>query len=168
MRSPCSWGRWDSVVSIVWRFGLAAVVLFGFCAATRRPLGLTRPQHMAAIGQGAFVFAVSYGFVYAAEGQVASAVVAVIFAALAFVNLILFRVLAGQKAAPAAWLGAVFGVIGVGVLSYGQMATNGAGLNPGLGVAFALTAVMASALGNWFAWRSQQAGRRFCPRRPGR
>ena len=52
-------GPVDSVVSIVWRFGLASVVLFGFCAATRRPLGLTRPQHMAAIGQGAFVFAVS-------------------------------------------------------------------------------------------------------------
>ncbi|HBI17850.1 MAG TPA: hypothetical protein DDY79_00705 [Brevundimonas sp.] len=156
-------GPVDSVVSIVWRFGLAAVVLFGFCAATRRPLGLTRPQHMAAIGQGAFVFAVSYGFVYAAEGQVASAVVAVIFAALAFVNLILFRVLAGQKAAPLAWMGAVFGVIGVSVLSYGQMATNGAGLNPGLGVAFALTAVLASALGNWFAWRSQQAGAPVLP-----
>ena len=151
-------GPVDAVVSIVWRFGLAAAVLFAFCALTRRPLRLTRAQHLAAIGQGAFVFAVSYGFVYAAEEQVASAVVAVIFAALAFVNLVLFRFLAGQKAAPTAWLGAVCGVIGVGVLSYGQMATAGAGANPSLGVAFALTAVMASALGNWFAWRGQQAG----------
>ncbi|WOB77486.1 DMT family transporter [Brevundimonas nasdae] len=151
-------GPVDSIVSIVWRFGLASAVLFGFCAVTRRPLRLTRSQHLAAIGQGAFVFAVSYGFVYAAEGQVASAVVAVIFAALAFVNLILFRLLGGQKAAPAAWIGAVLGVMGVGVLSYGQITAAGAGLNPGLGVIFALTAVLASALGNWFAWKGQQAG----------
>ena len=151
-------GPVDAIVSIVWRFGLAAVVLFAFCAATRRPLRLTRAQHLAAVGQGAFVFATSYGFVYAAEGQVASAIVAVIFAALAFVNLTLFRLLAGQKAAPAAWLGAMLGVVGVGVLSFGQLSAAGAGLNPGLGVIFALIAVMASALGNWFAWRGQQAG----------
>lgn len=151
-------GPVDAVVSVVWRFGLAAIVLFIFCAATRRPLRLTRAQHLAAVGQGAFVFAVSYGFVYAAEEQVASAIVAVIFAALAFVNLVLFRFLAGQRAAPTAWAGAALGVLGVGVLSFGQLSGVGAGINPGLGVVFALTAVMASALGNWFAWRGQQAG----------
>ena len=48
--------------------------------------------------------------------------------------------------------------MGVGVLSYGQITAAGAGLNPGLGVIFALTAVLASALGNWFAWKGQQAG----------
>jgi drug/metabolite transporter (DMT)-like permease len=151
-------GPVDPIVSIVWRFGLAAVVLFAFCALTRRPLRLNPPQHLSAVGQGAFVFATSYGFVYAAEGQVASAVVAVIFAALAFVNLILFRFLAGQKATPAAWLGAALGVAGVSVLSLGQLSSAGAGLNPPLGVLFAATAVLASAFGNWFAWRGQQAG----------
>ena len=156
-------GPVDAVVSIVWRFGLAALVLFAFCAATRRPLRLNRAQHLAAAGQGAFVFATSYGFVYAAEENVASAIVAVIFAALAFVNLILFRLMAGQKAARGAWLGALLGVIGVAVLSLGQLSGVGTGLNPGLGVAFALTAVLASALGNWFAWRAQQAGAPVIP-----
>ena len=156
-------GPVDAVVSIVWRFGLAALVLFAFCAVTRQPLRLNRAQHLAALGQGAFVFATSYGFVYAAEENVASAIVAVIFAALAFVNLILFRLMAGQKAARGAWLGALLGVIGVGVLSLGQLSGAGAGLNPGLGVAFALTAVLASALGNWFAWRAQQAGAPVIP-----
>jgi len=158
-------GPVDAVVSIVWRFGLAAVILFAFCALTRRPLRLTRAQHLAAVGQGAFVFAVSYGFVYAAEEQVASAVVAVIFAALAFLNLILFRVVAGQKASAGAWQGAALGVVGVGVLAFGQLSGAGtsAGANPGVGVAFALVAVCASALGNWFAWRGQQVGAPVIP-----
>lgn len=156
-------GPVDPIASIVWRFGLAAVVLFVGCAVMRQSLRLTRAQHVAAIGQGAFVFATSYGFVYAAEANVASAVVAVIFAALAFVNLVLFRVLAGQKAAPGAWLGAVLGVVGVAVLSLGQLSGAGAGAAPSLGVAFALIAVMASALGNWFAWRGQQAGAPVIP-----
>ena len=156
-------GPVDPIASIVWRFGLAAVVLFVGCAVMRQSLRLTRAQHVAAIGQGAFVFATSYGFVYAAEANVASAVVAVIFAALAFVNLVLFRVLAGQKAAPGAWLGAVLGVVGVAVLSLGQLSGTGAGAAPSLGVAFALIAMMASALGNWFAWRGQQAGAPVIP-----
>lgn len=151
-------GSVEPIVSVVWRFGLAAAVLFGFCALTRRPLRLSRRQHLAAGGQGAFVFAVSYAFVYAAEVQVASAVVAVIFAALAFVNLILFRVLGGQKASTAAWCGAALGVVGVGVLSFGQLSEAGAGLDPRLGVMFGITAVMASALGNWFAFKGEQAG----------
>jgi drug/metabolite transporter (DMT)-like permease len=156
-------GPVDAVVSIVWRFGLAALVLFVVCAAMRQPLRLTRVQHLAALGQGAFVFATSYGFVYAAEENVASAIVAVIFAALAFVNLILFRLLAGQRAAPGAWFGALLGVLGVAVLSLGQLAGAGAGAAPGLGVVFALIAVLASALGNWFAWRAQQAGAPVIP-----
>lgn len=150
----------DPIVSIVWRFGLAALVLFGFCAVTRRPLRLTCAQHLAALGQGTFVFAVSYGFVYAAEERVASAVVAVIFAALAFVNLVLFRLLEGQKAAVGAWQGAILGIFGVAVLSFGQLSGAGvsAGSAPALGIVFALIAVVASAFGNWFAWRGQQAG----------
>lgn len=151
-------GSVDPVVSIVWRFGLAALVLFGFCAVTKRPLRLNRAQHLAVLGQGACAFAVSYGFVYAAEEQVTSAVVAVIFAALAFVNLILFRVLGGVKASSAAWLGAALGVVGVGVLSAGQLSAADAGSAPDRGIIFAVIAVLASAFGNWFAWRGQRAG----------
>ena len=119
-------GPVDPIASIVWRFGLAAVVLFVGCAVMRQSLRLTRAQHVAAIGQGAFVFATSYGFVYAAEERVASAVVAVIFAALAFVNLVMFRLVERQKASAGAWQGAVLGICGVAVLSFGQLAGTGA------------------------------------------
>lgn len=153
-------GEVDPTASIVWRFGLASLVLFAFCKATRRPLRLTLVQHGAALGQGAFVFALSYGAVYAAEARVASAVVAVIFASLAFVNLVLFRVLSGQRASAGAWQGAVLGVVGVGVLAFGELASSGraVGSAPLAGVGLALCAVFASAVGNWFAWRGQKAG----------
>lgn len=156
-------GTVDPIVSCVWRFGLAAVILFAGCLATGRSLVLNRTQHLAALGQGAFVFAVSYAFVYAAEGLVASAIVAVIFAALAFLNLILFRVAAGQKAAALSWLGAGLGVVGVVVLSGGEVV--GAKMEPAavLGIAFAVIAVCSSAVGNFFSWRGQMAGAPVIP-----
>ena len=73
-------GQVAPLASIVWRFGLAAAVLFAGCLATRRRLKLTLNQHLAAAGQGVFAFSISYSFTYAAEGRIASAVVAVIFA----------------------------------------------------------------------------------------
>lgn len=145
------------------RFGLAAAVLALVVKATGGRLNLTRTQHLAAAAQGTFSFSISYAFVYASEELIASAVVAVIFAALAFLNLILFRVASGQKAAPAAWLGAGMGVVGVAVLSGGQVLGAGLGAHATAGVAFALIAVIASAFGNWFAWRGQQAGAAVLP-----
>jgi drug/metabolite transporter (DMT)-like permease len=156
-------GAVDPVVSVVLRFGIAATLLALLVKATGGRLALTRRQHLAALGQGLFSFAISYAFVYASEEKIASAVVAVIFAALAFLNLILFRVASGQKAVPAAWLGAGLGVVGVGVLSGGEVMGAGLGVHAVAGVSFALIAVVASAFGNWFAWRGQQAGSGVLP-----
>ena len=148
----------DAVVSVVWRFGLAAAVLFAWCLVTRQPLKLNAKQHLAAAGQGVFVFAISYAFVYAAEEKVASAIVAVVFASLAFVNLLLFRFVVGQKATSTAWIGAGLGVAGVAVLSAGELAGADLAGQAMVGVGFAFIAVCASAVGNYFAWRGQNAG----------
>ncbi|WP_339913878.1 EamA family transporter [uncultured Brevundimonas sp.] len=156
-------GRVDPVASVVWRFGLAAIVLFAGCLLTGRSIRLNRVQHLAALGQGAFVFALSYAFVYASEQRVASAIVAVIFAALAFLNLVLFRVVAGQKAAPMAWAGASLGLIGVAVLSASEIVGAHLGVVALVGIGFAVIAVCSSTVGNYFAWRGQVAGAAVIP-----
>ena len=156
-------GTVDPIASIVWRFGLAAILIFAGCLLTGRSLRLSRAQHLAALGQGAFAFSVSYNFTYAAEGRIASAVVAVIFAALAFLNLTLFRIAARQKAALASWGGAALGVVGVAVLSGSEMLSGGLSHASATGIGFAVTAVTASAFGNYFAWRGQQAGSAVIP-----
>ena len=156
-------GTVTPLVSIVWRFGLAAVVLFLVCLIARQPLKLNRAQHLAAMGQGLFAFSLSYSFTYAAEGLVTSAIVAVTFASLTLINLILFRLAAGQKAAGASWAGAALGVVGVAVLSGSEVLGGGFDGRAGLGVLFALIATTASAFGNYFAWKGQSAGSAVIP-----
>jgi drug/metabolite transporter (DMT)-like permease len=146
-----------TVVSIAYRFGLAALLLFGWCLVTRQPTGLTRRQHLAVFGQGLFTFAIDYAFVYFAEERIASAVVAVIFAGLAFLNLVIFRLL-GHRAARAAWAGAALGVVGVGVLSWAELAKAHMDGRALAGLGCALAAVVAAAAGNVFAHRGQQEG----------
>lgn len=156
-------GTVPPLASIVWRFGLASALLFLGCLIARQNLKLTRAQHLAALGQGAFAFSISYSFTYAAEGQVASAIVAVTFASLTFLNLVLFRLAAGQKAALASWGGALLGLVGVAVLSGGEVLKAGFDGRAALGVGLALTATTASAFGNFFAWKGQQHGSAAIP-----
>ena len=156
-------GTVDTVASVTYRFGLAAAVIFAGCLVTGRSLKMTRAQHLALMGQGLFVFTISYAFVYWSEERVASAVVAVIFAALAFLNLVLFRVVAGQKAAPMAWAGAGLGIVGVGVLFGSELARSGMDQRALIGLLMALTAVCASTVGNIFAWKAQTAAAPVIP-----
>ncbi|RZJ45144.1 MAG: hypothetical protein EON87_08225 [Brevundimonas sp.] len=151
------------LASIVWRFGLASAVLFLGCLIARQNLKLTKAQHLAALGQGAFAFSVSYSFTYAAETHVASAIVAVTFASLTFINLVLFRLIARQKAAAASWGGAILGLIGVAVLSGGEVLGAGFDQRAALGVGLALIATTASAFGNFFAWKGQGHGSAAIP-----
>ncbi len=156
-------GTVSPLASIVWRFGLASALLFLGCLVFRQRLRLTRAQHLAALGQGVFAFSISYSFTYASEGLVASAIVAVTFASLTFINLVLFRVLAGQKAAAASWGGAVLGLVGVAVLSGGEVLGAGFDRRAAFGVGLALIATTASAFGNYFAWKGQQRGSEAIP-----
>ena len=148
----------DPIASIVWRFGLASAILFVLAKATGQSVRLTRFQHLMAAAQGILAFAASYAFVYAAEGRITSAIVAVAFASMALLNLIMFRLVERQTAAPAVWIGAGLGALGVAVMSGGELL--GADLGPAavLGVVFSLVAATASTGGNYFAWKGQQAG----------
>jgi drug/metabolite transporter (DMT)-like permease len=151
-------GTVPPVVSIVYRFTLAAVLLFGWLAATRQPIALTRPQHLAVFGQGLFTFAIDYSCVYLAEQRIASAAVAVMFAGLAFVTLVSFRAVLGQKAGPGAWAGAALGVVGVGVMSAAELLRTDLDPRAVAGIALALVGVGAAAVGNLCAWRAQKEG----------
>jgi len=148
----------DPVVSITYRFGLAAALLFAWCLLRRETLKLTRAQHLAAFGIGLFTFAIDYAFVYWAEERVTSAVVAVVFAALAFINLIVFRIAFAQRAAPLAWVAAGLGVIGVALLSWEEIVSSNMSARAWTGIGLTLAGVCAAAVGNVYARRAELAG----------
>ncbi len=148
----------DPVISITYRFALAAVLLFAWCALRREKIALNRAQHMAAFGVGIFTFLLNYVLVYWAEERVASAVVAVLFAALAFFNLIAFRLVFGQRAPALAWAAAWLGILGVALLSWEELASARMGEAALIGLGLTFAAVLSSAAGNIYARRGEIAG----------
>ncbi len=149
--------------SVVYRFTLAAVLLFILCRVTRQPMALTRRQHLFAFAQGAFGFGLQYALVYLSEETLASGAVAVIFAAVVFVNLVVFRLAAGQRAPWPAWLAALLGLAGVAAMSLSQVRAPGASGEAPLAVGAAFGGVLASVFGNLFAARAHGAGAATAP-----
>lgn len=147
----------DPVVSLIYRFGLASALLFFWCALRGEAIALSHRQHAAAAGVGFFTFTIDYALTYWAEARVVSAVVAVIFGALAFVNLVTFRIAFGQRAPRAAWIAAALGAAGVGLLSWGEIVQAQFDARALTGLAMAFAAVVAAALGNVYAQRGEEA-----------
>ena len=131
-------GKVDPNWSVIYRFTLAAAALFGWLALKRRRMGLSRAQHLAALGQGLFTFTLDYALVYAAEQRVPSGVVAISFAALSLTTLVLFRVVLRRRASPAAWGGALLGMAGVALLFIEQLAGAQIPAKVALGLTFAV------------------------------
>lgn len=148
----------DPVASIVYRFALAAGPLFLWCLVRREPVTLNGAQHVQAFGLGVSTFAINYVFVYWAEASVSSAVVAVIFAALAFVNLVAFRIAFGQRASAGAWIAALLGVAGIAILSWGEITQSHLDAQTWAGIGLTFAGVAGSAIGNIFARRSEMIG----------
>lgn len=148
----------DPVVSVAYRFALAAAMLFAWCAFRGASLRLTLAQHGAALGLGLLTFGGNYPLVYWAEERVSSAVVAVVFAALAFVNLIVFRIAFGQRSPMLAWVASFCGLAGVALLSWGEVAGAEIDDRALVGVVMTLASVLLASFGNVFARRGEMIG----------
>lgn len=148
----------EPIVSVVYRFVLASVLLLVWAAVQRAPMRLTRPQHLAAFGMGCATFAVQYPLVYLAEMNLSSAVVAVLFAAMSFVNLIMFRLALGQRAPLLSWAAACMGIAGVALLSWGELTSSQMDARAVTGLGLTLCAIVVASLGNVFARRAETAG----------
>lgn len=145
----------DPVISVSIRFALAALLIFAWCALRRETLRLTLAQHAWAFGVGFVTFSINYPLVYFAEERVTSAVVAVMFASMAFLNLIGFLIAFGQRPSLLAWAAASLGVAGVALLSWEEIVSANFGARALTGIVLTLLAVVAAVVGNVFARRNE-------------
>jgi drug/metabolite transporter (DMT)-like permease len=140
-------------VSVAWRFGLASLLLLGWCAVRAIPLRFTAADHGRLALFGVLLFALNYVLVYRSEQHLTSGLVSVIFALLVFWNLLGARVFFGTPAPRAVLLGAVLGFAGVALLFWPEVRSVRSAAGQGLGVALALIATAVASAGNLYSQR---------------
>jgi len=77
----------DPLVSVFYRFLLAAIILFVYCSLIKMNLKYNAKQHFFMALQGTFLFGVNYWLVYLAEVHLKSGLVAVVFSTIIFLNI---------------------------------------------------------------------------------
>lgn len=144
-------------ISVFYRFFLASVLLFGYCALRRLPLRFGWREHAWLFLFGAGTFGVSYVFVYCAEQYVVSGVVAVGYSASPLLALVGTRLFFGQAMARRVGAASLLGILGIALVFYPELALLERGSRSERGAVFTVLAVLVAFAGSMVAYRNQRA-----------
>ncbi|HCY86772.1 MAG TPA: EamA family transporter [Desulfobacteraceae bacterium] len=141
-------GPVDPMVSVIYRFGLASVLLLAFCRVRGLSLKFSLKDHCFMALMGIFLFSVNYWLVYLAEQYLTSGLVAVLFSSLVFFNMANSAFFMGAPVARKTIIGALAGIIGITLIFLPEIRAFDASDNGLTGVAIGMLSVFLASLGN--------------------
>jgi drug/metabolite transporter (DMT)-like permease len=103
-------------VSIVYRYITAALILFIYCKIKRLPLAFHLNSHRWFALMGLLMFCLNYILAYRAQIYITSAMSAIAFSSMLWMNILNARLLFGVRAGARTYVGALLGMLGIIVL----------------------------------------------------
>ena len=153
----------DPMVSVAYRFILAAVIMHGLCWVRRQPMRFSRRDHCFLALQGASLFALNYWLFYNAELHIASGLAAVVFSTIIVWNILIGAVWIRHPLDRRVLLGAGLGLCGIALVFWPEVQDFEANETGLYGLGLSIVATILASLGNIASARNQQAGIRCCP-----
>ena len=141
-------GAVDPLVSVTYRFGLAAIILIGFCLLTGRSLRFSVKEHLRIALQGALLFGFNYWLVYQSEEFLSSGLVAVGFSTLIFFNIFFAGIFLGTKIDKKVIFSAISGLLGTAIIFKEELLAFESGGEGFKGLALLISSIMIASMGN--------------------
>lgn len=107
-------------VSIFFRYVAASALLFGWSVIRRQRLRFPLTDHAWFAGLGVMLFGLNYVLAYHAQVHITSALTAIAFSTMLWMNILNARLFFGQRAGRGVLVGSVFGIAGIVLLFYPQ------------------------------------------------
>ncbi len=145
-------------VSIVYRFALAAAVLFAVLMLSGRLQKVDGRGQLICLAQGVCLFCINFLCFYTASQWIPSGLIAVIFSTATLWNALNARVFFKQKIAANVLAGGALGLAGLGLLFWPELAGHAASRETLLGIALALIGTLCFSAGNLLSSLQQKAG----------
>jgi len=145
-------------ISLVYRFGLAAIIVFLYARMTGASLRLSWREHRYVAVQGLTLFCLNYWFTYLSTQHLTSGLVAVLFTAIIFLNLVNARIFFGTPIEARVMLAAGAGMLGVGLLFLPELQAAIGDHVVIEGALLALVGTYLASLGNMAATRNAKQG----------
>ncbi|MBK9098651.1 MAG: EamA family transporter [bacterium] len=138
----------DPLVSVFYRFLLAAIILFVYCSMIKLNLKYNAKQHLFMALQGVFLFGINYWLVYLAEVHLESGLVAVIFTTIIFLNIFNGFVFLKSKIRLNVLGSALIGFTGIILVFKDELLGFNFSSDKSLGLLLSFLSVIAASLGN--------------------
>ena len=143
-------------VSVVYRYAIAAGLLFAWCIARRKRLAFSPRDHAWFALLGLLLFCLNYVLAYRSQIYITSALAAIVFSTILWMNILNARVLLGIRSTRKILAGAVLGIAGIVILfapQVGELSFDDAAV---LGSALALGGAFVASLGNIASQQAQK------------
>ena len=141
-------GTVDPMVSVAYRFGLATLLLFGWCKLFHLEMRFSRRQHLFMATQGLLLFGFNYLLFYIAELYINSGLAAVLFSTILLMNVINGAIFLEQPIDKKVIIAGLFGLTGI-ILVFRPEITAFSLENNGLrGVLLCVAATLLASFGN--------------------
>ena len=147
-------------VSIVYRYAAASLILYIYCKIRGLPLTFKVKDHLLFLCLGLLLFCLNYIFAYRAQEHITSAMAAIAFSTMLWINIVLAWIVFGIRTTPRVLFGAFLGIAGIVVLFAPRVEV--ASLSDGVfyGSLLALAGAFSASCGNMV---SQAAQKRALP-----
>jgi len=150
-------GDVDPMISVCYRFGLAAVILLVYCRLAGHRLRFHLREHAFMGMQGLFLFSVSYWLVYMAEEHLTSGLVAVLYSTLVFLNSLNGYLFLGSPVRLRVVGGGAVGLLGVGLIFWPEIEAFQWSDLELRGLLMGLISVILASVGNILSARNQRS-----------
>lgn len=143
-------------VSLAYRYFAAAAIAFAWCRFAGYRLRFDRRAHGYFLMMGAFLFGLNYIAAYTAQIYITSALNAIGFSAMVWLNIINARIFLGSHIARSTIVGAALGIAGILVIFWPEMQDVSMSDRVFIGACLSLTGALLASLGNVIAQAAQR------------
>lgn len=145
-------------ISVVYRYAGASALLFLWCRFKRIRVGFPIRAHAWFVLLGVFLFGLNYVLAYRAQIYITSALTAITFSSIVWMNILNARLFFGVVSSRRTLLGAAIGVAGIVVLFSPQIGTLSFGGTVLTGILLSLAGAFVASLGNMASQGAQRTG----------
>jgi drug/metabolite transporter (DMT)-like permease len=145
-------------VSVFYRYSLAALLLFGWCRARGLRLDFGLRAHSRFLLLGLLLFCLNYILTYHAQQYITSALAAIAFSTMLWMNIINARLFFGVRSGPRVIIGSVLGVAGIVTLFLPQVGAVSFSDATLYGATLSVIGAFIASLGNMVSQEAQKGG----------
>lgn len=148
---PFQFGDVANELSVAYRFGVAAILLYAYALLTGRKIALPKPAYLFVLIQGTLLFSLNYFLVYYGTAYITTGLVAVVFSTVVLFNAMFSRLFFGTPLETRVLIAAIIGFTGIALIFWPEVSVVSLADDTVIGVAFILLATIIASLGNMAA-----------------